>query len=90
MSELGGTITLESKEGSFTKFLITLPVKKELVFDQSHLNWLKGKGVNFKKIRRLQCSCNQAFDREKRHMSEIALGAGAGEVASSVNDSGRV
>ena len=53
VSELGGTITLESKEGSFTKFLITLPVKKELVFDQSHLNWLKGKGVNFKKIRRL-------------------------------------
>ena len=41
VAELGGVISLASVEGSYTKFTITVPVKKSITFSNEHLEMLK-------------------------------------------------
>jgi len=45
VAELGGLISLSSKEGQFTKFTITLPQTRHVIFSNQHLKWLQDKGI---------------------------------------------
>lgn len=40
VTELGGLITLQSKEGFCTKFVITLPVSKKIIFSERQHEYL--------------------------------------------------
>lgn len=41
VSELSGLISIDSIESSFTKFTITLPVSRQLIFSKEHLDMLE-------------------------------------------------
>lgn len=45
VSELSGLMTLDSIEGQFTKFTITLPVSRQLLFSKEHLDWLEERNI---------------------------------------------
>lgn len=50
VAELGGIIELESTEGSFTKFTITIPVERKVSIDHARLNWLRQRNITFPEV----------------------------------------
>ena len=47
VAELGGLIELDSKEGFFTKFTITLPTQRSVTLSRDKLKSLEEKGISF-------------------------------------------
>ena len=63
VEELRGIICLESIEGIYTKFVITLPVSHAVNFTKKHIEWLKSTGTTIGKT--------ETWDRLCRKMDEM-------------------